>query len=87
MMDVNARPNRRLRCAIYTRKSSDEGLDQGFNTLDAQYEACAAYIESQKHEGWNGYGIASMMAASRVAIPIARVCSACSPRWMPVASA
>ncbi len=41
-----------LRCAIYTRKSSEEGLDQAFNSLDAQREACAAYIESQRHEGW-----------------------------------
>lgn len=41
-----------IRCAIYTRKSSDEGLDQEFNSLDAQHEACAAYIASQKHEGW-----------------------------------
>ncbi|PWK54605.1 recombinase family protein [Silicimonas algicola] len=41
-----------VRCAIYTRKSSDEGLDQNFNSLDAQHEACAAYIASQKHEGW-----------------------------------
>ena len=41
-----------IRCAIYTRKSSDEGLDQAFNSLDAQREACEAYIRSQKHEGW-----------------------------------
>ena len=41
-----------IRCAIYTRKSSDEGLEQDFNSLDAQREACAAYITSQKHEGW-----------------------------------
>ena len=41
-----------VRCAIYTRKSSEEGLEQGFNTLDAQYESCAAYVASQKHEGW-----------------------------------
>jgi len=41
-----------IRCAIYTRKSSEEGLDQEFNSLDAQYEACAAYITSQRHEGW-----------------------------------
>ena len=41
-----------IRCAIYTRKSSDEGLDQAFNSLDAQQEACAAYIASQRHEGW-----------------------------------
>lgn len=42
----------RIRCAIYTRKSSDEGLDQDFNSLDAQHEACVAYIASQRHEGW-----------------------------------
>ena len=41
-----------LRCAIYTRKSSEEGLDQDFNSLHAQREACEAYIASQKHEGW-----------------------------------
>ena len=41
-----------IRCAVYTRKSSEEGLDQSFNSLDAQFEACAAYIASQKHEGW-----------------------------------
>jgi site-specific DNA recombinase len=40
------------RCAIYTRKSTDEGLDQTFNSLDAQREACAAFIGSQLHEGW-----------------------------------
>jgi site-specific DNA recombinase len=43
---------RSLRCAIYTRKSSEEGLEQDFNSLDAQREACAAYIQSQRHEGW-----------------------------------
>lgn len=43
---------KRKRCAIYTRKSTDEGLDQAFNSLDAQREACAAFILSQKHEGW-----------------------------------
>jgi DNA invertase Pin-like site-specific DNA recombinase len=41
-----------VRAAVYTRKSSDEGLDQEFNSLDAQYEACSAYIASQRHEGW-----------------------------------
>lgn len=40
------------RCAIYTRKSTEEGLDQAFNSLDAQREACEAYIKSQAHEGW-----------------------------------
>ena len=41
-----------LRCAIYTRKSTEEGLEQSFNSLDAQREACEAYIASQRHEGW-----------------------------------
>lgn len=42
----------RIRCAIYTRKSTEEGLDQAFNSLDAQREACEAYIRSQAGEGW-----------------------------------
>ena len=46
------RSTKRMRCAIYTRKSTDEGLEQAFNSLDAQREACAAFILSQKHEGW-----------------------------------
>jgi site-specific DNA recombinase len=41
-----------VRCAIYTRKSSEEGLEQSFNSLDAQREACEAYVNSQRHEGW-----------------------------------
>ena len=41
-----------IRCAIYTRKSTEDGLEQAFNSLDAQYEACAAYALSQRHEGW-----------------------------------
>jgi DNA invertase Pin-like site-specific DNA recombinase len=44
---------RTTRCAIYTRKSCEEGLEQGFNSLDAQHPACASYIASQKHEGWS----------------------------------
>ncbi len=44
--------NPRTRCAIYTRKSSEEGLEQSFNSLDAQREACEAYVKSQQHEGW-----------------------------------
>ena len=40
-----------LRCAIYTRKSSEEGLEQDFNSLHAQRESCDAYIKSQRHEG------------------------------------
>lgn len=42
----------KVRCAIYTRKSTEDGLEQDFNSLDAQREACEAYIASQKHEGW-----------------------------------
>ena len=42
-----------IRCAIYTRKSSEEGLEQDFNSLDAQYDACAAYVASQASEGWS----------------------------------
>ena len=42
----------RKRCAIYTRKSTEEGLEQSFNSLDAQREACTAYVQSQAHEGW-----------------------------------
>jgi len=45
-------PPATVRCAIYTRKSSEEGLEQSFNSLDAQREACEAYIQSQRHEGW-----------------------------------
>ena len=45
---------KRTRCAIYTRKSSDEGLEQEFNSLHAQREACGSYIASQRHEGWHG---------------------------------
>lgn len=44
--------DKKLRCAVYTRKSTDDGLEQEFNSLDAQYEACAAYAVSQRHEGW-----------------------------------
>jgi site-specific DNA recombinase len=43
---------KQIRCAIYTRKSSEEGLDQDFNSLDAQRESCDAYIASQRSEGW-----------------------------------
>ena len=55
MVESEKAPRRavkRLRCAIYTRKSTDEGLEKDFNSLDAQREACSAFIQSQKHEGW-----------------------------------
>ena len=43
---------RKLRCAVYTRKSTEEGLEMEFNSLDAQREACEAYVVSQRAEGW-----------------------------------
>jgi len=49
---VPGQPGPRVRCAIYTRKSTDEGLDQAFNSLDAQREAAAAYVASQASQGW-----------------------------------
>src|SRR6201986_3086936 len=49
---VAANERRFLRCAVYTRKSSEHGLEQDFNSLDAQREAGEAYIKSQAHEGW-----------------------------------
>ena len=52
MKDPAPKPTRRLRCAVYTRKSSEEGLEQEFNSLHAQREACEAYIASQRSEGW-----------------------------------
>ncbi len=55
MADANYSPRRsakRSRCAVYTRKSTEEGLEQDFNSLDAQREACAAFVQSQKQEGW-----------------------------------
>ena len=44
--------SRKYRCAVYTRKSTEDGLEQDFNSLDAQRESCEAYIKSQQHEGW-----------------------------------
>jgi site-specific DNA recombinase len=49
---VSSRPARKLQCAVYTRKSSEEGLEQEFNSLPAQREAGLAYIASQKSESW-----------------------------------
>src|SRR5258708_2713164 len=52
MLDGDSNGVRPVRCAIYTRKSSEEGLDKEFNSLDAQREAAEAYIQSQQAEGW-----------------------------------
>lgn len=49
-LDKNQTP---FRCAIYTRKSTEEGLEQEYNTLDAQRDAGEAYVKSQQHEGWS----------------------------------
>ena len=54
----------RLHCALYTRKSTEEGLEQAFNTLDAQREACAAYVKSQASEVGERSRPATTMAAS-----------------------
>src|SRR3954469_16299283 len=52
MVERAAKGKLRLRCAVYTRRSSEEGLEQEFNSLDAQRDACEAFIASQRHEGW-----------------------------------
>ena len=64
-----------VRCAIYTRVSTDQGLDQDFNSLDAQYDASQAYVRSQAHAGWTLYEQNTTMAASRAATPTGRPCS------------
>ena len=67
------------RCAIYTRKSSEEGLEQDFNSLHAQREACEAFIRSQAHEGWKLVKPPTTMAASRAAPWNGRPSSGCWP--------
>jgi site-specific DNA recombinase len=52
VFEVAAMASKQVRCAIYTRKSSEEGLEQSFNSLEAQREACCAFVLSQRHEGW-----------------------------------
>ena len=49
---MKAQGSKQVRCAIYTRVSTDQGLEQDFNSLDAQYDASQAYIRSQAHAGW-----------------------------------
>ena len=62
-----------LRCAIYTRKSTEHGLEQEFNSLDAQREACEAYIKSQAFQGWRAlpqhYDDPPTPAATSTALP------------------
>src|SRR5258708_27222588 len=51
-LPMAAAPRQKLRCAVYTRQSSEEGLEMEFNSLEAQREACEAYVASQRAEGW-----------------------------------
>ena len=68
---------KKVRCAIYTRVSTDQGLEQDFNSLDAQYDASQAYIRSQAHAGWMLIWSNMTMAGSLAATPIAQRCSGC----------
>ncbi len=68
-----------LRCAIYTRKSTEHNLDLEFNSLDAQREACEAYIKSQAHEGWRLIDGTMMTARFRVPPLTALPCKSFSP--------
>jgi Protein of unknown function (DUF2924) len=65
------KPTKRVRCAVYTRVSTEYGLDQEFNSLDAQQEAAEAYIRSQAHDGWTLSAPATTTAATPAARPSA----------------
>ncbi len=73
---MTARAPKRVRCAVYTRVSTEYGLDQEFNSLDAQHDAADAYIRSQAHDGWTllrtRYDETAAIPADR---PTARRCS------------
>ena len=71
----------RLRCAIYTRKSTEEGLDQEFNSLDAQREAAEAFIQSQRREGWVALPGSMTMVVSPVPTWTVRHWRDCSWQW------
>jgi site-specific DNA recombinase len=75
-----------LRCAIYTRKSTEEGLDQAFNSINAQRETCAAYVASQRHQGWQLVEIAYDDGGFSGGTLHVRPCNACSPTSRPAAS-
>ena len=66
-----------VRCAIYTRVSTEHGLDQEFNSLDAQHDAASAYIKSQAHAGWTLIRSPMMMAAIPADRPTAPTCKGC----------
>jgi hypothetical protein len=87
--DVSKPSPARLRCAIYTRKSTEEGLDQEFNSLDAQREAAEAFIQSQRREGWIALPEPYDTAASPAPIwtaPLSGDCSRQSKRGTSIAS-
>ena len=74
---------RKVRCAVYTRKSTEEGLDQAFNSLDAQREACEAYIASQGGLGWRlAHGQYKEQDSMRI---IFRTAAAAAAMWALVA--
>ena len=73
------RRNARVRYAVYTRKSSEEGLEQEFNLLQAQREACEAFINSQRHEGWVCLPAACDDGGFSGGQWIGRLCNGCSP--------
>ena len=66
------------RCAVYTRVSTNSGLEQDFNSLDNQREASEAYIKSQIHEGWNSFTNLMTTAASREGRWSGRLFRSCS---------
>ena len=79
---MRSQPDAKVRrCAIYTRKSTEEGLDQAFNSLDAQREACEAYIKSQAHEGWKLVKTAYDDGGFSGGIWSDPACSGCWPIW------
>jgi hypothetical protein len=75
-----------VRCAIYTRKSTEEGLNQDFNSLDAQREAAEAYIASQKHDGWTVAPTRSATAGTPARTSSGPVCGNSSPTSRPARS-
>ena len=77
---------KKIRSAIYTRKSAEEGLEQEFNSLDAQREACAAYVASHKAEGWVLLPTVYEDAGLSGGTLERPACSACSTTSMPVSS-
>src|SRR5262249_26492077 len=78
-MSLSTKRNARVRCAIYTRKSSEEGLEQEFNSLQVQREACEAFITSQRHEGWVCLRAGYDDAGSPARRWVGRLCDGCSP--------